>query len=238
VKQDPIRNAVVTGGGSGIGRAVAVRLGRDGWRVAVLGRQEGPLRETATMIPSADVRVEVCDVGDPDAVDAVGSRLGDAWDGIDAVIAAAGMNIPRRGLRDLSAIDFRRLVEVNLLGAFHIVRTCVPLMRGRERATVVTIVSDAGLIASAKAGAGYVASKFGLTGLTESINAELRGEGIRATAIFPGDTDTALLDQRPVPPAREQRALMLQPDDVTECVLLAINLPHRAVLEKLVVRPR
>jgi NAD(P)-dependent dehydrogenase (short-subunit alcohol dehydrogenase family) len=238
VPQNNARHAVVTGGGSGIGRAVALRLARDGWRVAILGRQAGPLRETAALAPQPGIRVETCDVVNPDAVDAVGQRLGDIWGSVDAVVTAAGMNIPKRALADVSAMDFRRIVEVNLLGTFNVVRTFLPFMRGRERATVVTVVSDAGLVASAKAGAGYVASKFGLTGLTESINAELRAEGIRATAIFPGDTDTPLLEKRPIPPTDQQRAMMLQPDDVADCVMLALSLPHRAVVEKLVVRPR
>lgn len=232
------RHAVVTGGGSGIGRAIALRLGRDGWRVAILGRQAVALHQTAAMARQAEVRVEPCDVVDADAVRVVRDRLRDAWGGVDAVVTAAGTNLVERALTSVSAADFRRIVEVNLLGTFNAVHAFLPLLRGRDRATVVTVVSDAGLVASAKAGAGYVASKFGLTGLTESINAELRAEGIRATAIFPGDTDTPLLEKRPAPPSAEQRAVMLQPEDVAECVMLALTLPHRAVLEKLVVRPR
>jgi NADP-dependent 3-hydroxy acid dehydrogenase YdfG len=100
------------------------------------------------------------------------------------------------------------------------------------------IVSDAGLQASAKAGAAYVASKFGQRGLVQSINAEERVHGIRATAIFPGDINTPLLDKRPTPPPQEARAKMLQPEDVTACVMLAINLPDRAIIEELLIRPR
>jgi NAD(P)-dependent dehydrogenase (short-subunit alcohol dehydrogenase family) len=92
--------------------------------------------------------------------------------------------------------------------------------------------------ASEKAGAAYVASKFGLAGLTHTINAELRRQGIRATAIFPGDIDTPLLDRRAAPPSAADRAAMLQSADIADGVLFAIDLPHRAVLEKLVVRPR
>ena len=77
-----------------------------------------------------------------------------------------------------------------------------------------------------------------MSGLIEAINVELRGEGIRGTAIYPGDIDTPFLDKRPVPPDAKARGAMLQAEDVADCVMLAINLPHRAVLEKLVVRPR
>ena len=114
----------------------------------------------------------------------------------------------------------------------------LPQMRARQSGTIVNVVSDAGKQASPKAGPAYVMSKFGLAGLTQSINAEERGQGVRACAIFPGDIDTPLLEKRPAPPSPEARARMLRGEDVAACVLLAINLPPRAVVEELVVRPR
>ena len=101
----------------------------------------------------------------------------------------------------------------------------------------MNILSDAAMIANAKAGAAYSASKFGVRGLTQSINLEQRQHGIRACGIFPGDINTPLLDRRPVPPSAEQRQQMLQPEDVADCVMLAISLPG-AVVEELLVRPR
>jgi NAD(P)-dependent dehydrogenase (short-subunit alcohol dehydrogenase family) len=100
------------------------------------------------------------------------------------------------------------------------------------------LVSDAGKLANVKAGPAYVVSKFGLTGLTQSLNLEERGNGIRACAIFPGDINTPIVDLRPAPPPVEARAQMLQPEYVAECVLLAIRLPSRAIVEELMVRPR
>jgi len=111
-------------------------------------------------------------------------------------------------------------------------------MRAKKRGTIVNIGSDAGLAASPKAGAAYVASKFGVTGLTQSINAEERERGIRACAIFPGDIDTPILENRPVPPSREARQKMLRPADVAECAMLAIRLGEHAIIEQLVIRPR
>ncbi|MBI4323897.1 MAG: SDR family NAD(P)-dependent oxidoreductase, partial [Chloroflexi bacterium] len=84
----------------------------------------------------------------------------------------------------------------------------------------------------------YVMSKFGLAGLTQSINAEERAQGIRACAVFPGDIDTPILDLRPHPPPPEARQRMLRSEDVAQCVLLAINLPPRALVEEIVIRPR
>lgn len=111
-------------------------------------------------------------------------------------------------------------------------------MRKLRSGTIVNIVSDSAKQASAKAGPAYVVSKFGMAGLTQSINAEERANGIRATAIFPGDIDTPILNLRPNPPPPEARQLMLQPDDVAECVWLAIQLPPRAIVEEILIRPR
>lgn len=228
----------MTGGGSGVGRAVALRLAQQGWCIAVLGQQIKALEDTAALADPGAILPEPCDVSNPAEVAHLRDRLMSQWDGVDALVNAAGTNVPRRALADVSVEDFTRVLAVNLLGAFHLVQAFLPSMRGRERATIVNVISDAGLVANAKAGSAYVASKFGMSGLIESINAELRGEGIRGTAIYPGDIDTPFLDKRPVPPDAQARSLMLKPEDVADCVMLAINLPHRAVLEKLVVRPR
>src|SRR5881409_1637263 len=98
-------------------------------------------------------------------------------------------------------------------------------MRARKSGTVINIISDAGKQASPKAGPAYVMSKFGLAGLTQSINAEERAHGIRACGIFPGDIDTPLLNRRPQPPDAAARANMMRAEDVADCALLCINLP-------------
>ena len=233
--------AIVTGAGSGVGRAVALRLLREGWNVAIVSRRAEALNETVRAAQEASrarAHPFPCDVADATAVAGVVAEVVRRFGGVHALVNSAGTNIPRRGMDVLSVDDFHALVDVNLSGTFHCVHAVLPIMRRQGEGTIVNIVSDAGLVANAKAGAAYVASKFGVTGLTQSINAEERERGIRACAIFPGDIDTPLLERRPAPPAPEARAKMLQAQDVAECVMLAINLPHRAVVEQLVVRPR
>jgi NADP-dependent 3-hydroxy acid dehydrogenase YdfG len=110
-------------------------------------------------------------------------------------------------------------------------------MRERRSGTIINIVSEAGKQASPKAGVAYVVSKFGMAGLTQSINAEERPNGIRACSIFPGDIDTPILDKRPSPPSAEARQKMLRGEDIAECILLAIQLPPRAVVEEILIRP-
>ena len=234
------KTAIVTGAGSGVGRAVALRLAGEGWSVAVVGRRAEQLEQTRSLAGPNSRRVFAfpCDIADPAAVERMVAAALDRLGGIQALVNSAGTNVPRRSLEVLSVEDYQAMIGANLNGTFYCVRAVLPQMRKQGSGTIVNVVSDAGLLANAKAGPAYVASKFGVTGLTQSINAEERERGIRACAIFPGDIDTPLLEKRPAPPPPEARAKMLQPEDVAACVLLAINLPQRAVVEQLLVRPR
>jgi NADP-dependent 3-hydroxy acid dehydrogenase YdfG len=229
--------AVVTGAGSGVGRATALLLAEAGWRVALVGRRAEALRETAELA-GAGALVAPCDIRDQAAVEQMAAHVtAQLGDEVAALVNAAGTNTPARTLAALSAEDYHRLIETNMHGAYYCVRAFLPGMRRRRSGTIVNIASIAGLRASALAGAAYVMSKFGMAGLTQAINAEERANGVRACAIFPGDIDTPLLELRPSPPPPEARAHMLQPDDVARCALLAISLPARAVVEELVLMP-
>ncbi len=232
--------AVVTGAGTGVGRATALLLGRHGWTVALLGRREHLLQETIRLAgdQKEKFRAYACDVSDDTALRIVAGRIHADLGPVGVLVNSAGTNTPARSWRELAVNDYRELIETNLTGAYLCVRVFLEGMRERKSGTIINIVSDAAKQASAKAGPAYVASKFALLGLTQSINAEEREHGIRACAILPGDIDTPLLDKRPSPPSPEARGKMLQPDDVAECVLLAIRLPHRAVIEELLIRPR
>lgn len=232
--------AVVTGAGSGVGRAIVLKLAAHGWSAALVGRRAEPLDQTIALAgPVAGKLLPIpCDVSDEPAVAGMAQRIRQELGEVDVLVNAAGTNTPRRSLDQLSIEDYRKVLSANLTGAFLCVQAFLPEMRRRGAGTIVNIISDAGLIANAKAGAAYVASKFGLTGLSQSINAEERQHGIRCCAIFPGDIDTPLLEKRPTLPTLEAREKMLRAEDVADCAMLAINLPLRAIVEQLVVRPR
>jgi NADP-dependent 3-hydroxy acid dehydrogenase YdfG len=228
--------AIVTGAGSGIGRAVAQRFAAAGWRVTLVGRRRDALEETARLAGGA-CTAAAADVADASAVARVVAATLKASGRIDVLAHCAGTNIAKRSWENLSADDYRSVLGANLDGAFHCVQAVLPAMRERGAGTIVMINSEAGRVANAKAGAAYVASKFGLAGLVQSLNAEERGNGVRACSIFPGDVNTPLLDRRPVPPPAEARVKMLQPEDVAAAVWLAVSLPPRAIVEELVIRP-
>lgn len=234
------KTAVITGGGSGVGRSIALKLAEQGWRVAVLGRTAATLRETIKAAGSHASRIthHVCDIGNSSAVAEIGKRILAELGEVEVLVNAAGTNAPRRSLEVLSLEDYRAMIDTNLNGAFYSVQAFLPGMRARKSGTIINIVSDAGKLASPKAGPAYVMSKFGLAGLTQSINAEERGNGVRACAIFPGDIDTPLLNKRPQAPDAAARAKMMRAEDVADCAVFCINLPAHVIVEEMLVRPK
>jgi len=230
------KTAVITGAGSGVGAATARALARQGWRVALIGRRRAPLEEVAGSILGA--LVVPCDIGNAGEVEAMGLRVLAEFGSVEVLVNAAGTNVPKRALEVLTLDDYHAMMNANLNGAYYCVQAFLPQMRERGSGTIVNITSEAGKAASPKAGPGYVISKFGMAGLTSAINAEERARGVRACSIFPGDIDTPILNKRPAPPDATARAKMMQPEDIAECVLLAVNLPSRAIIEELIVRPR
>jgi len=233
------KTAVVTGAGSGVGQAIAIALAKQNWRVALVGRREETLRETVerTGKNSKNLLVCSCDIGIVKAVEKLANRVLAEFKDVEVLVNAAGTNAPKRALEVLSLEDYHAMIDTNLNGAYYCVQAFLSQMRARKSGTIINIVSEAGKQASPKAGPAYVMSKFGLAGLTQSINAEERPNGIRACAVFPGDIATPLLDKRPAPPNAAARARMLRPEDVAACALLAISLPPRAVVEEILVRP-
>ncbi len=237
MSQDQI--AIVTGAGTGVGRATAIALAKRGWRVAILGRTQTTLDETRALCAAGErVVAHVADVGRNDQVERAVAAVSAQWGHVDVLVCAAGTNTPQRSIAAVSLEKYHELVDANLHGSFYAARAVLPGMRNRRRGLIVTVVSIAGKKASALSGVGYVVSKFGQGGLTQAINAEENANGIRACAVYPGDIDTPILLKRPNMPPPEARANMLTADDVAACVMLAVDLPERAVIDEIVVRPR
>jgi len=230
-----LKTAVITGAGSGVGAALALALGAQGWRVALVGRRKELLEAVARQMSGA--LVCPCDIGDAAAVAALGVKVLAELGSVEVLVNSAGTNVPRRAFETLSMEDYHSMIDANLNGAYYCTQAFLPQMRERRSGTIVNIVSEAGKAASPKAGPGYVISKFGMAGLNQAINAEERGRGIRACAIFPGDIDTPILEKRPNPPDAAARARMMTAEDIAACAMLAIQLPSRAVIEEMLVRP-
>jgi NADP-dependent 3-hydroxy acid dehydrogenase YdfG len=232
------KTALVTGGGSGIGLAVARALVGEGARVAITGRDEDKLRRAAQSLGAGDSLIyHAADVTDPERVQAlvrdVSARLGR----IDILINNAGANLKERAFRELTPETWRRMVAANLDGAFYCCRAVLPQMAERQDGLIINVNSIAGKRANPLGGLAYVAAKFGLRGLALGLAAEEKASGIRVSSIYPGEVDTPILEVRPQPVSAEHRRGILRPEDIAAAVLFIATLPPHAWVPELVIAP-
>jgi NADP-dependent 3-hydroxy acid dehydrogenase YdfG len=237
------RSALVVGASGGIGRAVAVTLAAAGARVALVGRDRDKLEETRAALGAGgeEAPIFTCDLTDRAQVAALAQASLEALGSIQILVNAAGINIKNRSLRSLDPADWDRVIAANLTAAFNLVHYFVPAMRDRGEGLVIQISSLAGLRASTVAGAAYSASKFGEAALGLTLGREERGRNIRSTVIYAGEVDTPLLDvraSRPGGDAKPQRREgILEPADIAAAVRFVAELPARAHVPELVIKP-
>jgi NAD(P)-dependent dehydrogenase (short-subunit alcohol dehydrogenase family) len=183
------RAVLVTGGGSGIGAAVARTLTAAGSRVAICGRRADALRAVAAETGALDL---VCDVRDAQQVTRAVESVADQFGRLDGLVLNAGVIAPG-GVADLSPADWSAMVSVNLTGAFLVARAALPHLIAR-RGAVVSVASVAALRAAGGMG-GYAATKAGLAMLTQSLAVDHAHEGLRANVVCPGWTVTEMADE-------------------------------------------
>jgi NAD(P)-dependent dehydrogenase (short-subunit alcohol dehydrogenase family) len=230
------KNALVIGGGSGMGAAVAVALAETGARVTIAGRRIEKLEEVAGL-SSVEIQTRTVDVSDRVSLDALFSWFDEESGDLDILVNAAGINVPKRSMAELSPDDWDAVLKVNLTGAYDCLRMALDRMRPRKDGLVIMINSVSGKRSNPLGGVAYNASKFGMTGLGSCVAEEERENGIRITNVFPGEVNTPILDQRPVPPSTEHRAGILQPQDIAEAVMMLARLHPRAHIPELVIKP-
>lgn len=230
--------AWITGGGSGIGLAGGIELARAGAHVVISGRSRETLLSSEKQIKAAGSGEAIAlDVSDQKEVARAAQAILKRHGRIDILINSAGINSPKRNFRNVSLETWDQVVAVNLSGMFYCCHAVLPAMRERKDGLVINISSWAGRYASTLTGPGYNATKRAVIALTESINMEECAHGIRATSILPGEVATPILEKRPVPPSAEERARMLQPEDLGATILYVATLPARACVNELIISP-
>jgi NADP-dependent 3-hydroxy acid dehydrogenase YdfG len=232
--------AWITGGGSGIGLAGAQELAKAGARVVISGRNEKTTREAETQLKAiGDAEATLLDVADKKAVAATAADIEKRHGRIDILVTSAGTNIGggKRNLKNMTFEGWDEVVAINLNGLFYCCHSVIPGMRARKDGLIINIASWAGRYPSVLTGPAYNATKRAVIAITESINMEECANGIRATSILPGEVATPILEKRPVPPSKEERARMAQPEDFGSAILFVATMPARSCVNELVIAP-
>ncbi|MFC7595368.1 SDR family oxidoreductase [Terrabacter sp. GCM10028922] len=233
--------ALITGGGTGIGAAIARRLSRDGFDVVVAGRRREKLDEVVAGIEgeAGSARALVMDVTDPESVTAgVGSL-----DRCDVIVNNAGGALGVTRVEDADPAEWEQMYATNVVGTLRVTQAVLPLLRRSARATIVDVSSIAGERVY-EGGGGYVAAKHGTSVVSETLRLELNGENIRVIDIRPGMVRTEEFsltrlhgDRAAADKVYEGVDRPLTADDVAECVGFAVGLPQHVNLDTMVIKP-
>ena len=229
------QHALVTGGGRGIGRCIALRLATHGARVSALSRRAAPLAEVerAAALTSGGVAAVVADITD-DAALAAALRAATAVRGPVAILVnCAGYAPPHTPVVRASVGDWDRTLDTCLRAPMVLSRLVLPDMLERRRGCIVNIASVAARRAAAGE-AGYAAAKSGLLAFTRALFAEVRDAGIKVSALCPGLVDTAFVPTN----KRVDRGAFLQPDDVADAVLQILAAPPRCCPVEIDIEPQ
>jgi NADP-dependent 3-hydroxy acid dehydrogenase YdfG len=230
--------AIIMGASSGMGRATALAFAAAGAKVVAAARRQAELDELVRAIAAAGgtAVARVADAAKRSDADAVVRLSLERFGRVDTLVFCAGVNVPNRQLAALDQAGWDRIIGINLTGAFHCTQAVLPAMRAQGGGLIIHIASISGLWGDFS-GAAYQASKHGIVGLANATRMEERQHGIRVTVIYPGLCDTPILKNRPVPPSPEQRALMMQPEEIAAACVFAAGLPPRTYVSDLTLMP-
>ncbi len=233
------KTAWVTGAGTGIGEAAAIALAAEGAEVVLTGRRSAPLESVAARIVAAGGRAHVrpADLMVPAQVQGVADYIKANFAKLDIVIANAGLNLGEREWGRLTMANADQLLGGNLSSAFYTVIATLPIMRPAGDGLIIVTASMAGRFISSLSGPGYTAAKHGVVAMCHSINMEECVNGIRCTALLPGEVATPILDKRPVPVSAEDRAKMVQSEDVGDLIRYIACLPRHVVINEVMICP-
>ncbi|HEY2759118.1 MAG TPA: SDR family oxidoreductase [Pirellulales bacterium] len=232
------KTAVISGGGSGIGEAIAWALAGEGCRVVIAGRNLEKLSQAAARFRGTPaLEVHELDVADRGSVIRLFQWVEANIGPVHILVNAAGINIKNRMMSEMQPEQWDQVLAINATGAYNCMHAVLPQMRERRDGLIINISSTSGKRAWKLGGVAYSASKFAMTALSTAVANEEAAHGIRVTAVCPGEVDTPILANRPTPPTAEHRAKILQPEDVAAAVLMIAKLPARAHVAEMIIKP-
>ncbi len=227
------KSALVTGAASGIGRAIALQLAREGMDLFLLDVDQAGLVDVVSAVKREGPKYgrinaigRRCDVSEPAQIAASVAHILDRWDGVDLLVNNAGITYYGQ-TAEMSADHCERLLAINLHAPIHFTRELLPSMLARPEAHVLNVASFFGLIGT-RCLAAYTASKFGLVGFSESLRAEYGRKGLGVTALCPGFVDTQLFATAPLGSDRQQQKvppkwMLTTPEKIAKRAVKAIH---------------
>lgn len=230
------KTILVAGASSGMGRATAVMAGRMGAQVALVGRRQAELDAAAADIGEGNAITIVGDATSAGDMAAAAQSTLQQYGRIDALINCVGTNIRERALTVLSGESWRSVIESNLTVGFNLTQAVLPAFRQQSDGLIIHVASSAAKKPDLS-GAAYQAAKAGIVGLAHATMEEERHNGIRVSVVFPGLTDTPLVEKRPTPVPPEMLAKAMQPEDVAQVCLGLVLLPARVHVPELLLYP-
>jgi NAD(P)-dependent dehydrogenase (short-subunit alcohol dehydrogenase family) len=229
------RTALVTGATDGIGRATAFALGRAGWQVGCCARTPNKVEALLAQLAEAGVRASgrPADVSEEREARAAVKHVVDTLGPVDALINNAGILIAKP-FEQLTLADWDHTMATNLRSLYLMTREVLPEMRRRRRGAIVNVSSLAGRNGFV-GGTAYTASKHAVLGFSKSLMLEARKDDVRVIAICPGSVDTGMLRDQPLLKADPTK--ILRPEDVAATIVHVLELPDRALVSELDIRP-
>ncbi|KQL36889.1 3-ketoacyl-ACP reductase [Psychrobacillus sp. FJAT-21963] len=224
------KNAIITGAGRGIGRAIALALATEGVNVGLLAQSEATLQDVAKEVEALGVKATIAkaDVSSIDevnqAIDSLTNELGQ----VDILINNAG--IAKFGnFMDLDVAEWEKIIQVNLMGVYYVTRAVLPGMIEQKSGDIINISSSAGQKGAPLTSA-YSASKFGVFGITESLAMEVRKHNIRVTALAPSTVATDLALENKLTDGNPDK--VMQPEDIAEFIVAQLKLNKRIFIKE------
>ena len=233
------KTCLITGAGSGIGRATALRFASEGADVRLVGRTPSKVEAVFAEIIEAGGKAEAygVDVADREGVFGVVAEIERERGAVDVLVNNAGHSSPHRRLLSTPPDEIASVINSNLLGSIYCAQAVMPAMLERDSGTIVNVSSIAGLSPGLLGGMIYSAVKAAVINFTGHLNEEFKDTNVRASVVIPGEISTPLQDKRPVPPSAEARSTMSSPEDVAAAIALIAGLPQNSSIPELVIRP-
>ncbi|PAD22842.1 3-ketoacyl-ACP reductase [Terribacillus saccharophilus] len=221
------KRAIITGGGRGIGKAIAEALAAEGAHIGLIGRSEEHIKAVTENLGEVKTAYAAADVSSLEDVTAAVNKVKDELGGVDILINNAGI-AKFGGFMDLDPEEWKNIIDVNLMGVYNVTRAVLPDLIEQKSGDIINISSTAGQ-KGAPATSAYSASKFGVLGLTESLAMEVRKHNIRVTALTPSTVATDLAIENKLTDGNPEK--VMQSEDIAEFVVAQLKLNSRTFIK-------